>query len=111
MQQRADTSAASGLVLGLCAVILPFPLPAAAVLALACGIAGIVTAGRARKEQPSGLATAGFILSIIGTALSGALIILFGIALVMPAGSVSVLMQDLGQIGDVSADGPRMPPG
>ena len=42
---------------------------------LILGIVGIVLGVKARKQAPSGIATAGFVCSIVGTALSAALLV------------------------------------
>ena len=85
----------TALVLGICSAFFSMFLAAAFpinLLFLACGIVGIVLGLMGRKKsqacygRPSGLATAGFILSIIGSALS-ALFILSCLACVACIGS------------------------
>lgn len=66
----------TALVLGICGVALCW-LPSLNVIVLACGILGIVFGYIGRKKsiaaygKASGLATAGFVLGIIGTAICG----------------------------------------
>ena len=72
----------TALVLGICSaffsLFIPFPL---SLLVLACGVVGIVLGIMGRKKsiacygRPSGMATAGFVLAVIGTALSALFII------------------------------------
>ena len=85
----------TALVLGICSAFFSMFLAAAFpinLLFLACGIVGIVLGLMGRKKsqacygRPSGIATAGFILSIIGSALS-ALFILSCLACVACIGS------------------------
>ncbi|MFV0411696.1 MAG: hypothetical protein ACK5L3_00320 [Oscillospiraceae bacterium] len=64
--------ATASLVLGIISLVL-FWAGYAAILALGCGVAGIILGMQARKEMPegtAGTATTGMILSIIGAALS-----------------------------------------
>jgi len=74
----------AALVLGCCSAALSLILAASfpiSLLFLACGIAGIVLGVMGRQRsiaaygRPSGMATAGFVLSIIGTALSALFIL------------------------------------
>ena len=80
--QHADSSApdhtAGIFVLGLCALLAPLIIPAVgSIIALICGIVGITLAGRLRQNgRLAGLAQAGFILSVIGTAIGGVVILL-----------------------------------
>lgn len=69
-------------VLGICSVIAPLFIPVIGVIAgLVCGIVGLVLANRAKQSaRLDGLGQAGFILSIIGTALCG---IVVAVALVV----------------------------
>ena len=63
-------------------------------LFFACGIVGIILGVKGRKKslacygRPSGIATAGFVLSIVGTALSG-LFILSCVACIACIGSTA----------------------
>lgn len=64
-----------GLILGILAVVF-FWFPVANYFFLVCGIVGIVLSAMGRKKAKAagastGLATAGLVLSIIGTCLSG----------------------------------------
>ena len=70
-------------VLGICSLIGVLVIPVAGwLVGLICGIVGLVFANRARQAQTlDGLGQAGFVLSIIGTALSGLLVLFVLIAL------------------------------
>ena len=75
MPNNGKGLAVAGLVLGIISVVFLW-VPFVNTVALICGIIGIVCSakGRAintRYREPSCLATAGLVLSIIGTALSG----------------------------------------
>ncbi|WP_207644628.1 hypothetical protein [Christensenella intestinihominis] len=61
-------------MLGIIAVVFAFITPLQ-IVGLICGIVGLVLGVKARKMQPSGMATAGFVLSIIGIILSLILLI------------------------------------
>jgi hypothetical protein len=58
--------AVAALVLGICSVVVPVWG-----IGLVLGIIGLVLAIGAKKENPSGMVTAGLVLSIIGVALGG----------------------------------------
>ena len=60
--------AIASLVLGIVSAVFAW-VPPISFVAWAAGITGIILAVKARKEAPSGIATAGLVLSIIGTAL------------------------------------------
>ena len=60
--------AIAGLVCGIVSVVFAWVYPVSFV-AWAVGVVGIVLSLKAKKEAPSGMATAGLVLSIIGTAL------------------------------------------
>lgn len=59
--------AVASLVLGIVSVV--FSLIGLYIPGLLAGIIGIVLGVMAKKKNPSGMATAGFVLSIIGTVL------------------------------------------
>ncbi len=85
--------AIASLVLGIVSVVF-FWLSFANLIALICGIAGIICAGKARKLMmsvgaPSGMATAGLVLSIIGTILSGIGFFTCTVCVLCAAGSAS----------------------
>ena len=69
---RADSGnnglAIASLVLGILSIILSF-LGYATIAGLVLGIVGVVLGAKARKEAQTGLATAGFVCSIIGVIL------------------------------------------
>ena len=58
------------------------------ILGLVCGIVGIILAVRGRKEQPGTMATAGLVVSIVGTCISGILFITCGICVCAAASAV-----------------------
>lgn len=63
----------AGLVLGILSLVLNFfgGVAAVNVVSLILAIIGIVASVKARKENPSGVATAGLVLSIIAVCLGG----------------------------------------
>ena len=61
---------AAALVLGIISIVMSWISPLIAVI---LGIIGIILGAMAKKKAPSGVATAGLVLSIIGTALAVAL--------------------------------------
>ena len=67
MDNNARTLATVSLVLGIVSVIFALPI---FYIGLICGVVGLVLAVVSKKRQPSGMATAGMVLSIIGLALS-----------------------------------------
>lgn len=83
-----------GLVLGIVSVVFSF-LGIWAWIGLVTGIVGIITSVKGRKiENKKGLATAGMVLSIIGTSLSG---ILFLCALCV-VGTASSVINELNSL-------------
>ena len=87
----------AGLVLGIIAVVLGFfsATLIMGILGLICGIVGIILAVKGKKlavasGAPTGLATAGLVLSIIGTAVSALLFIFCGLCIVCAAGSAGL---------------------
>ena len=79
-----DPFAIASLALGILSIILAFVYTP---IGLILGIVGIVLGAKARKEAPSGMATGGFVCSIIGTVICAALLVcvvcgvaLFGVA-------------------------------
>ena len=60
----------AGLVLGIVACAIPWWGLVCAIIGLVCGIVGLILSIKARKSNPTGLATAGLILGIIGIVLS-----------------------------------------
>lgn len=64
--------AIASLVLGILSIVFAFVY---IYVGLIAGVVGIVLGVKARKETPSGLATAGFVCSIVGTALSAVLLV------------------------------------
>ncbi len=68
MEQKSNTLAVAGLVLGILSVVFAFLFTW---IGLIAGIVGIVLSVKGRKSEKKGMATAGMVLSIIGTSLSG----------------------------------------
>lgn len=62
--KKSNGLGVAALVLGILSIILAFAIQW---LGLVLGIIGIVLAVNAKKNNPSGVATAGLVLSIIGT--------------------------------------------
>ena len=72
MENKTNGKAIAALVLGIFGVLLSF-WPAAlipAIVGIIVGIVGIILGVMARKEQPSGMATAGLVLSIVALVLN-----------------------------------------
>lgn len=71
--QQAQQAATASLVLGILSVILSIVLSVSfgAYIALGLGIIGLVLSVSSRKFEPSGMATAGFILSLVGAIMAG----------------------------------------
>ncbi len=83
-KNKAHTYAIVTLVLGIVSIALIF-FGWSAIIGLGCGIVAIVFAKKTKKESSENepMATAGFICGIIGTALSGLLMILLIITLII----------------------------
>ena len=64
--------AIASLVLGILSIVFAFVY---IYVGLIAGVVGIVLGVKARKETPCGLATAGFVCSIVGTALSAVMLV------------------------------------
>ena len=76
MENKKNGKGVASLVLGVVSMLFSVSLPAyGGFIALAPGILAIVFGAKAKKAVPSDLATAGFILGIIGTALSAIVIV------------------------------------
>ena len=76
MENNGKTFSIVGLVLGIVSACIAWWGLVLSIVALACGVVGIIFAVKGKKAsqaagQPTGLATAGLVLSIIGTALAG----------------------------------------
>ena len=67
-EQQSNGKAIAGLVLGIVSIVLIF-FGAYGVFGLICGVIGIILSIKARNENPTGIVTAGFVCSIIGTVL------------------------------------------
>lgn len=65
-EKKSNGLAVASLVLGIVSIVFSFFLQW---LGLIIGIVGIVLGVMAKKKNPSGMATAGLVLSIIGTVL------------------------------------------
>lgn len=75
MQNNGKGLSIAALVLGIISSILAW-VYLVNIVALVCGVVGIILAAKGRKaaiaaEAPKGLGTAGLVLSIIGTCLAG----------------------------------------
>lgn len=75
MENNGKGLSIAGLVLGIVSAVLAW-FYMVNIAALVCGIAGIVCAAKGKKlavaaGAPTGLGTAGLVLSIIGTSLAG----------------------------------------
>lgn len=72
-------------VLGLCSILCPLVIPGIGlVIGLICGITGVVMANRAKQTvRLDGLGQAGFIMSIVGTALCGLVVVVLLITLIV----------------------------
>lgn len=68
-EQSSNGKAIAGLVLEIVSIVLIFFGAYGAVFGLICGVIGIILSIKARNENPTGIATAGFVCSIIGTVL------------------------------------------
>jgi len=78
----AKSNATAALVLGILALLLPIP-----VIDLTCGIVALALSARARKEgYTGGVATAGFVLAIIGTVGSAVFTLFFVIIFILGMG-------------------------
>ena len=84
--QQSNGKAVASLVLGIIAVVTLF-FGVGSGIGIVCGIVGLVLGSMARKENPCGMATAGFVLSLIAVILCA---ITF-IACLAFAGTVSIL--------------------
>lgn len=75
MEEKKNGMAIAALVLGIVSIVTAILFGAyGAFIGLACGILAIIFSTKAKKVQPSGMATAGFVLGIIGTVISGLMV-------------------------------------
>lgn len=65
---QSNGKAVASLVLGIIAVVTLF-FGTFAWIGVICGIIGLILGAQARRETPSGIATAGFVLSLIAVIL------------------------------------------
>ena len=72
-EKKSNGFAIASLVLGIVSIV--FNFFALQIFGLILGIVGIVLGVMAKKKNPSGMATAGLVLSIIGTVLCALLFI------------------------------------
>lgn len=86
MENKSNGKAIASLVLGIVSLVCVF-FGYGAILGIILGIIGIVLGISAKKEQPSGMATAGLVLSIIAVALC----VLSFIACIACAGALASL--------------------
>ena len=100
--QTTNVFAIASLVLGILSIILAYFY---APVGLVLGIIGIVLGAKARKEAPSGIATGGFVCSIIGTVICGALLLCVICTVGLLGVAVSSMDPDeLSDIVEVSVD-------
>ncbi len=85
------------LVFGIISIVLSF-CGYGSFVGLVLGIVGIILAAKARKAEPSGVATAGLVLCIIGTVLSGIL----AVACVICAGCIGAAANDAEAMNDLA---------
>ena len=76
MENNGKSYSIAGLVLGIVSAVIAWWGIYLSIVALVCGIVGIILAIKGKKMAkeagaPTGLATAGLVLSIIGTVLAG----------------------------------------
>lgn len=69
-QSKADSMAIASLVLGIVSIAFGW-WAYVSIICLVLGIVGLVLGVKARKENPTGIATGGMVTSIIGICLSG----------------------------------------
>lgn len=60
----------ASLILGIVSLVIAVFFPAIGYIGALVGIVGVILGAMARKNAPSGVATAGMVMSIIGTALA-----------------------------------------
>lgn len=68
-EKQSNGKAIASLVLGIVSIVMTFFGVTGALIGIVCGIVGIVLAIKAKNQNPSGIATAGFVCSIVGTIL------------------------------------------
>ena len=85
-EKKSNGFAIASLVLGIVSVVFSF-IGLSVPFGLVLGIVGIILGVNAKKKNPSGMATAGLVLSIIGTILC-ALIFIACVALVGVGASI-----------------------
>lgn len=68
----ANGKAVAALVLGICSIVFCWVY---GIIGIIPGIIGLILGIAAKKETPSSMATAGLVLSIIGVALNGVILI------------------------------------
>lgn len=71
MEQSSNKKAIASLVLGIISCVCSVCYIIGWIAGLVCGILAIVFGVKARKHSAKGLATAGFVLGIVGTSLCG----------------------------------------
>ena len=82
--------AVASLVLGIISILFSF-IPALNFVGLASGIVGLILGIIAKKQNPSGMATAGLVLSIIGVSIT----LLFVIACASVFGNLACALSSL----------------
>ena len=75
-EKKTNGLAIASLVLGIVSILFCF-MGLAVPFGLIIGIVGIVLGVKSKKAAPSGMATAGFVLSIIGTVICALFLFIF----------------------------------
>lgn len=75
MENQSNGKAVASLVLGIVSCVCTIFGIYGGIIGIICGVIAIVLGTKAKKETPSGLATAGFVLGIIGTVLCALMVI------------------------------------
>ena len=93
-EKKSNGFAIAALVLGILSILSSFTIMWLGLgwIGLILGIVGIVMGVMAKKKNPTGMATAGLVLSIIGTVLCA----IFFIACVSCIGAVGMTASELG---------------
>lgn len=92
MQNNTKGKAIAALVLGIVSVVLPW-FYFSSIVSIVAGIVGIILGLQVRKaeDENKNMATAGFVLSIIGLALSGIMLVCTICTVCVAYGSVATL--------------------
>lgn len=105
MQNNGKGASVAALVLGIVATVLAW-FYMINIAALICGVVGIILAVKGKKAAvaagaPTGIATAGLVLSIIGTCLAGIGFFSCTLCVLCAAGSVGAAGDILNELGNL----------